>query len=38
MDSVAENAEYKDRDIESVSLCYYVPGRRGRGFYKYLYL
>jgi hypothetical protein len=38
MDSVAENAEYKDRDIESLSLCCYVPGPRGRGFYKYLYL
>jgi hypothetical protein len=32
MDSVAENAEYKDRDIKSLSLCCYVPGPRGRGF------
>lgn len=32
MDSVAENVEYEDRDIECLSFCCSVPGPRGRGF------
>ncbi|XP_066352910.1 squamosa promoter-binding-like protein 6 [Miscanthus floridulus] len=31
-DSVAENAECEDRDIECLSFCCSVPGPRGRGF------
>ncbi|CAD6207460.1 unnamed protein product [Miscanthus lutarioriparius] len=31
-DSVAENAEYEDRDIECLSFCCSVPGPKGRGF------
>ncbi|RLN38687.1 squamosa promoter-binding-like protein 6 [Panicum miliaceum] len=31
-DTVADDAEYKDRDIECLSFCCSVPGTRGRGF------
>nr|CAB3492598.1 unnamed protein product [Digitaria exilis] len=31
-DTIADDAEYEDRDIECLSFCCSIPGRRGRGF------